>query len=155
MKLSESIDKNKHYGRVFTKDGLTSLTLNNKESFQKRLLELVGKDVEITVKEKKSTRSIEANNLYWVWMTVLGEDIGHSKEAMHFVFKKLFLADKMPALDKDEFMEYLQGLDKEIASTRKLTTAEMSQYMDKVYKQSIELNINLPIPELQGITDEK
>ena len=44
-------DKNKYYGHVSTKDGLTSFTLDNKQAFQKRLLELVGKDVEITIEE--------------------------------------------------------------------------------------------------------
>ena len=144
----------KFYCQVTTENDTTKLIPLNEEGFQKRLLELVGCEVEVTLEKRKGTRSLEQNALYWKWMTILGEDIGHSKEAMHFVFKKLFLADKMPALDKDEFMEYLQGLDKEIASTRKLTTAEMSQYMDKVYKQSIELNINLPLPEFRGLTDE-
>ena len=141
----------KHFGHISMKNGITSLTLDNKKLFQNRLLELINKDVEIIIKEKKETRSIQANNLYWKWMTILGEDIGHSKEAMHFVFKKLFLSDKMPALLKDEFMEYLQGLDKEIASTRKLNTKEMSEYMDKIAEQSRELGIVLPLPEFRGI----
>jgi len=103
------------------------------------------------MEKSKSNRSNQQNKLYWEWMTILGRDIGHTKEEMHFVFKKLFLADKMPVLQKDEFMEYLQGLSKEMVTTRYLTTLQMKEYTDKVYNQAMELNCNLPLPEFRGI----
>lgn len=146
--------KIRHLGYVSIKNGIISLTLNNKKLFQEKLSELVGKDIEIIIKEQKGKRSLNANSLYWKWMTIMGEDLGYSKEALHFVFKKQFLSEKMPAFSRDEFMEYLQGLDKEIANTRKLNTKEMSKYMDSVYEQARELNINLPLPEFRGLTDE-
>lgn len=98
-------------------------------------------------------RSIQQLKLYWKWMTIIGEEIGHTKEEMHYVFKRLFLADKMPPLQKDEFMEYLQGLSKELATTRKLDKKQMMEFMDKVYEQAKSLGYHLPIPEFQNIEE--
>ncbi len=95
-------------------------------------------------------RSNQQNKLYWKWMTIIGGEIGHTKEEMHYVFKRQFLADKMPPLQKDEFMEYLQGLSKELATTRRLDKKEMMEYMDKVYEQAKTLNYTLPLPEFQN-----
>lgn len=112
------------------------------------------KQVEITIKERKSTRSLKANALYWKWLEIMGKDLGYTKDELHFTFKKLFLADKMPALSKDEFTDYLHNLGKELATTRKLNTREFSEYMGKVYEQSRELSIALPTPDFQGLVDE-
>ena len=92
-------------------------------------------------------RSSEQNRLYWKWLTIMGNDIGHSKEAMHFVFKKMLLADRYPVLVKDEFMEYISKIEGLEETTRKLTRKEMADYMDKILEQARELNISLPLPE--------
>ena len=140
----------KHLGKVSN----NRLVLYNPFTFKDNLLSLEGKEVEITVGLRENKRSSNQNNLYWKWMTILGKDIGYTKEAMHFVFKKQFLADKMPALQRDEFMEYLQSLEKDIVTTTKLTTSEMKEYMDKVYEQAIELNYTLPTPDFLGIEEK-
>ena len=151
MKLQPSpfVDKDKHYGHVSTSGGLTSLILNDKDYFQKRLLELTDQDVEITVNKRKRGRSLSQNALYWVWATIIGNDLGYPKDEMHFVFKRLFLADKMPVIAKDEFMEYLSETEKENPSTTKLATLEMKEFMDKVYEQARNLGIILPLPEIK------
>lgn len=97
------------------------------------------------VTKEKVQRNAQQNAKYWVWMTLLGEDIGHSKEEMHYVFKRLFLGDKMPVLSNDEFMEYLKKLDHKEVSTVKLDVQEMKEYLDKVFQQAQECNINLPL----------
>lgn len=95
-------------------------------------------------KKDKRRRSLNQNNLYWLWMTIMGKDIGYDKENMHIVFRKLFIGEKMPTLCKDEFMVYLKNLDKDIPSTRILSVFGFRKYMDKVEQQAIELGIKLP-----------
>ena len=109
------------------------------------------KDIEITVKKRKSKRSLSQNALYWVWMTMLGESIGHKKDSMHDVFKRLFLRDKLSPLAVVEFVEYLKAQEKDIeASTRKLTKAEMTEYLNKVDEQARNVGVTLPHPEDAG-----
>lgn len=138
----------KHY--MVKKGAIT--TIQHKKLFEDYLQSLPDGGYEIIVQKAKKTRSGEQNRLYWEWLTIVGEDLGHHKDEMHFVFKRQFLCDKMPVLQRDEFMEYLQGLGKNLQSTRKLTTKEMTEYLDKVFEQARDLNINLPLPE---VTNEK
>ena len=93
----------------------------------------------------KAKRSLSQNALYWVWMTILGADIGHTKEEMHYVFKRQFLKDKMPVMARDEFIDYLIMLDYKEVSTTKLVVGEMKEYLDNVFNQAAEININLPV----------
>jgi len=122
------------------------LILDDKQGFNQAVIALNGEKGKLTIAKYKKVRSLSANALYWKWMTILGEYIGHSKEDMHQVFKKQFLADKMPALSKDVFMAYLASQNI-IDSTTELNTKEMTEYMDKIQAQARELRVQLPLPE--------
>lgn len=121
--------------------------LRNKKAFNEEVARLNGKKIKLTIEELKDKRSLNQNALYWAWMTILGKDIGHTKEEMHLVFRKQFLSDKMPPLVKDEFMQYLKGENVDLNSTRKLNTKEMHEYMENVDNQAKELGIRLPVPD--------
>ncbi len=99
----------------------------------------------------KKDRSLQQNKLYWKWLTIAGNDLGYTKEELHFVLKRQFLSDCFPVLEKDEFLEYLSKY--KTKSTREMTVSEMKDYMDKVYLQMINNNITLPLPEFQGLEE--
>lgn len=112
---------------------------------------LDGKDIKITVEKQKSKRSISQNSLYWLWITTIGDYVGHTKEAMHDVFKRMFLRDKLSPLQTDEFLQYYRQNQADIeASTRKLTKEEMTEYLNNVDEQARNLGIKLPQPAEQG-----
>lgn len=123
------------------------ITWDSPAQRDKHIQSLDGIGIIETIKRRFKPRSLNQNSLYWEWMTILGASIGYNKETMHFVFKKLYLANKMPILSKDEFMVFLQNESKQIESTQPLTTKEMKEYMDKVNLQAQEINIELPIPD--------
>jgi len=122
------------------------LNLESPDSFKNAIKGLEGKQIKITISLNRQIRSTNANSLYWKWMTILGDFMGYSKEEVHFLFKKLFLADRMPVLSRDVFMAYLQAQEG-ILSTTKLNSKEMSVYMEKIREQAKELDCRLPLPD--------
>ena len=122
------------------------LLYENPMAYHKLLVSTSGL-IEVVFRKVSNPRTNQQNKLYWKWMTILGEEIGYTKEEMHFIFKKQFLADKMSTLQKDEFMEYLQGLSKDLATTKKLSIGGMVEYMNKVFDQARELGYRLPLPD--------
>ena len=122
------------------------LLYENPMAYHKLLVSISGL-IEVVFRKVSNPRTNQQNKLYWKWMTILGEEIGYTKEEMHFIFKKQFLADKMSTLQKDEFMEYLQGLSKDLATTKKLSIGGMVEYMNKVFDQARELGYRLPLPD--------
>jgi len=117
------------------------------EDFKEYLSALSGETVEVIVRKPRSQRSLNQNALHWVRMTIIGKDLGYSKEEMHYAFKKAFLADKLPVLSRDQFILYLQEIDKDMVTTRLLSTKEMADFMEKIERQAVELGINLPSPD--------
>ena len=112
---------------------------------------LAGQDIKITVEKHKSKRSISQNSMYWLWVTTIGDYVGHTKESMHDVFKRMFLCDKLSPLKTDEFLQYYRKNQADIeASTRKLSKEEMTQYLNNVEEQARNLGIHLPQPSDQG-----
>jgi len=120
------------------------------EPSRKRLLELVGalnldKPWEVTVGRKTHRRSLSQNALYWKWMDVVGGELGYAKTEVHEIYREMFLAP----------IERRMG-DKVVTfrpSTSDLTTADMQEYMDHVYRHATgELGIMLPVPEWRDET---
>ena len=48
-----------------------------------RALSVEGKQWVVTIKKYQKQRSLPANNLYWKWLTIIGNEIGYSKDEMH------------------------------------------------------------------------
>jgi hypothetical protein len=94
--------------------------------------------VEIT--QRKSTRSLSQNKLYWLWLSCIEQETGNDKAVLHHEFGMMFLP-KMYGVLKDVYIEIP-------VSTTKLDTVQFKQYLDKlqVFAGS-ELGIELPNPE--------
>jgi hypothetical protein len=46
---------------------------------------------EVAIREKVKNRSLDQSALYWKWLTVIGNDLGESKEDVHERYKDKFL----------------------------------------------------------------
>lgn len=95
---------------------------------------------DVSIKKKRWKRSINQNNLYWLWLTCLEQETGNDKDDLHDYFRLKFLgAEQVNVLGETVIR---------IVSTTKSDTLEFKQYLDKIQLFAImELNITLPDPE--------
>jgi hypothetical protein len=142
------------------------------ESLRRRVLEVVGAIaldgplMEVVVREHKKNRSLDANALYWKWLTVIGAELGESKDELHERFKEKWLVSIYERDDPDfaDMLQslravYRQGMRTEalalrkrivvLTSTTTATVAQMAEYMQSVEHFAAETGIRLPFPEEQ------
>lgn len=94
---------------------------------------------EVVIKPYKKDRSAAQNRLMWEYITTLADYTGNSKDDMHEILKLRFLGS-----------ETITALGYKIErprSTTKLTTAEFTDYLDKIDALAIQLGVRLPKPE--------
>lgn len=116
------------------------LILNNKEQFNKQLIELEGKDVVIKIVERNNKRTNDQNSLFWNWIKILSDFTGYTKEEMKEMVSYKFL--KRERVDNEGYTEtYLQG-------TSTLSKKEFNEFMNDVSRWSnTTFNISLPSNE--------
>lgn len=101
---------------------------------------------EITIKPHTKRRTLSQNGLMFLWVdrvvAHVQEHIGHDKDDIHEFFKQKFLQPRIVQMGGDERVYY---------SSKNLTTAEMSEYMDRIYAFcTSDLGLFLPVPEDLG-----
>jgi hypothetical protein len=121
---------------------------------------------EVVIRPHKKNRSLDANACYWKWLTVIGADLGESKDELHNRFKEKWLVSIYERDDADfaEMLQslravYRQGMKTEalalrkriiaLTSTTTATVAQMSEYMQSIEHFAAETGIRLPFPEEQ------
>ena len=97
----------------------------------------------ITIEPYKKRRSLSQNALMWKWLEKVvahvHETTGQDKEDIHEFFKRQFLTPKVTEVF---------GVTVKTWSTKDLNTAEMSEYLDKIYAWvTTELGLLLPVPQ--------
>ena len=94
----------------------------------------------MTVKPYKEKRSTAQNSLYWLWLGIIGADLGNNKDEIHAVMAHKFLAP--------EIKEIMGEQIEIIKSTTKLNIHEFTEYLNQIeIFASGFLNIILPRPE--------
>lgn len=119
---------------------------------------------EVTVKERKKDRSTDQNALYWKWLTIIGMELGESKEEIHERMKSDYLVH-IYERDDPEYSAMIHairevwrsgmkveaaGLRKQIVKLTSTTTAtvkQMTEYMTEVERFAASMAIRLPSPE--------
>jgi len=88
------------------------------------------------IKDKPKRSSVQ-NKLYWSWVSIIGNELGYSKEETH-----LLLADKF--LGKIEFTTKQGKQISQIKSTRDLKMGEFTDYLMDIDMFIGDYGINLP-----------
>jgi hypothetical protein len=93
----------------------------------------------IEIKDDKDSRSIKQNRLYWEWVSVIGGELGYTKDETH-------------AILRDKFLGYTEtttklSVIKELRSTTKLKVKEFKDYLEQIDILMSEYGIILPRPE--------
>lgn len=93
----------------------------------------------IEITEDKDSRSVKQNRLYWEWVSVIGNELGYTKDETH-------------AILRDKFLGYTEtttkfNVIKELRSTTKLKVKEFKDYLEQIDMFISEYGIILPRPE--------
>lgn len=116
----------------------------------------VGKPLQVDIKPFKRNRSVAQNAVYWRTITIIGNELGYSKDEMHRMVKECLL---LPILERDDpdvdrlaSVLKAQGEEKSLAtvlSTKHLTVAQFSELIQDVESFAGDMGIGLPSPDEQ------
>ncbi len=119
------------------------LTIFHKEEMDKWVSSQKDGKFEITFKKPSSKRSVEQNKLWWMYVTILADEKGYTKEEMHEICKMKFLKREKVDEQTGETFEYLK-------STTKLTKLEFAELINQLQIWAAQsLGIVLPEPSDQ------
>lgn len=97
---------------------------------------------EVIVRKWRKQRSHPQNSMYWQWLTIIGDELGYTKDEMHDTLREKFL----PWTE----VEVCGVRRKRLTSTSDpaFTTAMMTEYLNHIDRFAAqELGILLPHPE--------
>ena len=95
------------------------------------------KNMVITI--EPPNRSKAQNRLYWMWVSIIGKDTGHTKTEMHFVLANMFLP-------RVKFAFHGKQYDMP-ASTSDLSTKDFADYLKDIESFATDMGLNLPHPQ--------
>lgn len=101
-----------------------------------------GRKIEITIRKARSMRTSDQNALYWVYVTILSQELGYRKEEIHEILKYMFLKTEVTDEKTGEMFTYIR-------STTMLTKSEYSDFISEVQRWSAEHGVILPEPNSQ------
>jgi hypothetical protein len=93
----------------------------------------------VEVKEYKKNRSTAQNRLLWMWYNIIAKDQGNTPEELHEAMKVRVLGVERKVVAGQELI-----MPK---SSTKLTTAEMTSFLEAIEALARQLNIILPRPD--------
>ena len=105
----------------------------------------------IEIKEHKAKRSLSQNALYWVWLDYMAKHFSKkvpscTDEQMHDLMRHKFLGYEDKTIGRTE----IKG---QLASTKKLEVAAMSEYMMKIEAWAAEHGCLLPVVACKAYQD--
>lgn len=111
-----------------------------------RLLNLDGKKWSVEIKRVVKKRTLSQNALMWMWhskvLAAVAKDTGATVEDIHDHMKQKFLTPTIVEIGDEIHERY---------STKNLTPAEMSEFMDRIYAWVTgDLGLLLPLPIEHG-----
>lgn len=103
----------------------------------------------VVFKRDRDKRTLQQNALMWMWLTCIARETGQPVQDVHDTYCARFLRRAAVSPRGDLVSVYGQ--------TSKLSTAEMSAFMEQVQADAAEMGIRLPRPEdayYQDFVDE-
>lgn len=113
-----------------------------------RSLNCEGKQWVVTIKRYRKQRTLPQNALMWKWYTIIGNELGYTKDEMHDVLREKFLPW--------EEVEICGVKKKKLTSTSdpSFTTTMEAEYLNHIDRFAAqELGILLPHPEDNSYDD--
>lgn len=119
---------------------------------------LPGDDVfEVIIRPHKKDRSLQQNAYYWKIVTIIANDLGQTKDELHFEMKRKFLT-RIFCRDDEGYAEMAQAIRVaqsdvlarkvvDLTSTTQASVAQMSEYIDDVIHFASSMGIRLPAKE--------
>ena len=100
--------------------------------------------IEVTMKTVKTTRSLEQNSLYWMWVGILADESGYTKKGMHDALRDALL-------EPVTYVDLKTGETKSrLRSTTELSVSEFTEYLNAVEEFAADfMGCMLPRPEDQ------
>ena len=121
--------------RVEKKDGRVSLDTDLDYLFST----LRNGSYNLTLKRVNEKRTINQNDLMWMWFRCIENDTGTDKNDIYMYYCKKFLCKVIRVGEK---------VEKVYETSSMLNTAQMSEFMTKIQADATsEFGITLPIPE--------
>lgn len=115
----------------------------SRKKLKEELAYFEGVGVELIIRKKKKHRSLQQNRLWWLYMGMLGEYLGYTKDEIHEIVKFKFLKKETVDETTGEVFQYIQ-------STSKLSTVEFLELVQQLYQWSAEtFGLTLPEPNEQ------
>jgi hypothetical protein len=114
----------------------------NKKAFLLECSTMPDMEMEATFEKKKSKRTVEQNRLWWVYMTIMGNELGYTKDEMHEIAGYKLLKAERVNEKTGEVFEYIE-------KTSKLSKSEFSQVVDFLIIWAAEMKIELHRPDTQ------
>ena len=99
----------------------------------------------LTIERQSKRRTIPQNALMWMWFTCISRETGQSVQDVHDTYCARFLSRMAISPRGDCYHVY--------GHTSKLSTAEMTDFMNQVQADAAEMGIILPLPEDQFYQD--
>lgn len=93
----------------------------------------------ISIKRANTKRSIDQNNLMWMWFECIARETGTNKDDIYMYYCKKFLCKVITICEK---------MEKIYNTSSKLNTEQMTDFLNKIQADAAsELGIRLPNPE--------
>jgi hypothetical protein len=130
-------------GSIVMQEGRKRLAFNHPGYYLTRIRKLAeGAKVWVTVTDKAPTRSDAQNRLYWLYLTLIEEETGNDRDALHEHFKREYLKLPPQSITKPD------GTQVEVQLYRSTTTLSKAAFSE--YIQKIERDTGIMIPEAEG-----
>jgi hypothetical protein len=91
------------------------------------------------IKKVQSKRSLAQNDLYWMWLTIMGDEFGNTKDEMHDIMRFKLLNPVVT--------EAMGEVVSQLPSTTKMKVKEFTQYLQAIERFASEMGVILPHPE--------
>lgn len=93
-------------------------------------------ELSLTISKRQIDRTVRQNSRYWKILSIISNETGHTTEELHEFFKARLLPRQFVQVG-----EYEAEVSK---STTKLSTEEMTAYVDQIIAFAAELSISIP-----------
>lgn len=122
------------------------LFINHRRQFDRQIRALPERwTLEVSVRRLRANRSLQANRFYWgVVIAALSAHTGYTPDELHDLMKMKFIPKRLVLNDGNGEVhgEFVLG-----GSTRQMTTAEFSTYVEQVRQFAAELDCDIPDAE--------